>query len=317
MKENRSKCYAGIDIAKQTFDVFIDDDSGVTTYRNNLTDIKRFLGALKKHSNLHLVMEATGGYERSLANSLMKAGYAVSIANARCVRDFAKCKNILAKTDSLDARVIQAYAQAAHPRASEAVSAYTQNLKNLKNRREQLVNLITLEKQYKVTACKSISKEIDRNVCRLVKQKKTIEATIRTEIEKDSECHATWKRIQTMSGVGEVTALILLLDMPELGRLPHKAISSLAGLAPFNRDSGNKCGKRVIYGGRIKVRNSLYMCALSACRFNKKIKAFHDHLLARGKPNKVALTACAHKILVTLNAMEINKEDWLPQPSIA
>jgi len=310
MTENVLKKYVGIDVSKATLEVCIDGESKTVIFNNDIKEIKRLIKKLQSFNNVHVVMEATGGYERQASYLMLEHGLFVSVVNARCVRDFAKSRNILAKTDKIDAYVIKEFGCSNNPKSMRSPTALEKKLLALKNRREQLVKLIKQEKQHIELVTKDIKKNIVSTIKHLGQQKEIIEEKIRSIIESDAELKEKTEIISSMKGVGEVTTTILLCDLPELGMLQNKEISALVGLAPFNRDSGMMKGKRTVYGGRAQIRAALYMCALSASKFNPGIKGFYKRLIAKGKTKKVALIACAHKILIILNVLMKNKVRW-------
>ncbi len=310
------KFYIGIDVSKNTLDVCMDGTRNLRI-SNNRKGMTKLISMLADLPNPHVVMEATGGYETDLSHTLMRAGITVSVVNARCVRDFAKSKNILAKTDKLDAYVIRAFAQSNHPRASRLPSDAEIQLTQLRNRREQIVKFISCEKQHMEKADKSTMKYIKQMLKPMEKQKAALDAQIVVLIEKTPVFKEKSRIISSAVGVGEVSTATFLCDLPELGMIENKAIASMVGLAPFNRDSGQLRGKRTISGGRARVRKALYYAALSASRHDPVIKAFYLRLLEKGKAKKTALIACAHKILTCLNTMMKTQTLWAPKPSCA
>jgi transposase len=258
-------------------------------------------------------MEATGGYEKPLAHFLQGQGVAVSIVNAKRVRDYAKALGLLAKNDVIDAKVIRMFADAVNPKLLPTVSDAQQALDAQVHRRDQLVKQRAMEKQHLETVGnKEAIRSIKRTIAFLDKEIARIEKTIKALIKTDPTLTEKVDRLSGVKGIGDITALTLIADLPELGQLTNKEISALVGVAPFCRDSGAQKGKRTIWGGRIQVRSILYMAALSAVQYNPPLKAFYDRLLVKGKTKKVALVACMRKLLIVANSMLRNNTEWNP-----
>jgi transposase len=303
----------GVDVAKQKLDVSF-DGQGTVSFENNLTGFKLLLKALENKSGARVVMEATGGYEKPLVHFLQGQGVAVSVVNAKRVRDYAKALGRLAKNDSIDAQVIRLFADAVNPQAMQTTSDTQQSLDALAHRREQLVKQRAMEKQHLETVGnKEAVRSIKRNIDFLDKEIGRIEQAIKALINSDPALTEKLSRLSAVKGIGDITALTLLADLPELGQLTNKEISALVGVAPFCRDSGTLKGKRTTWGGREQVRSMLYMAVLSAVKYNPPIKAFYNRLLTNGKTKKVALVAAMRKLLITINSMLRNNTDWNPE----
>lgn len=302
----------GVDIAKQKLDVSFSDQRGVS-FENNLSGFKLLLKEIENKSQTRVVMEATGGYEKPLAHFLQDQGVVVSIVNAKRVRDYAKALGLLAKNDIIDAKVIRMFADAVNPKLSPAANDTQQTLDTLVHRREQLVKQRAMEKQHLETVDnKDAVRSIKRTITFLDKEIERIEKAIKTLIKTDSTLTEKVDRLSSIKGIGDITALTLIADLPELGQLTNKEISALVGVAPFCRDSGTQKGKRTTWGGRIQVRSILYMAALSAVQYNPPLKAFYNRLLMKGKTKKVALVACMRKLLTVANSMLRNNTEWNP-----
>jgi transposase len=302
----------GVDIAKQKFDVSFSDQR-VATFENNQAGFKLLLKEIKNKTQTRVVMEATGGYEKPLAHFLQSQGIAVSIVNAKRVRDYAKALGLLAKNDVIDAKVIRLFADAVNPKLLPMASDTQQALDALVHRREQLVKQRVMEKQHLETVGnKEAIRSIKRNINFLDKEIERIEKAIKALINADSTLTEKVDRLSTIKGIGDITALTLIADLPELGQLTNKEISALVGVAPFCRDSGTQKGKRTTWGGRTQVRSILYMAVLSAVQYNPPLKAFYNRLLMKGKTKKVALVACMRKLLTVANSMLRNNTEWNP-----
>lgn len=303
----------GVDISKQKLDVSFSDQK-TASFENNFAGFKQLLKELKNKSQTRVVMEATGGYEKPLALFLQSQGIAVSIVNAKRVRDYAKALGRLAKNDRLDAEVIRLFAEAVNPQVLATSSDTQQALDALVRRREQLVKQRTMEKQHAETVGnKEAVRSIKRTIDFLDKEIARIEQAIKALINADSALVEKVDRLSAVKGIGDITALTLIADLPELGQITNKEISALVGVAPFCRDSGTLKGKRTTWGGRTQVRSILYMAALSAVQFNPPIKTFYNRLVKNGKTKKVALVASMRKLLIIINSMLRNNTDWNPE----
>ena len=302
----------GVDVAKQKIDVSFNDQR-VASFENNLAGFKLLLKEIKDKSQTRVVMEATGGYEKPLAHFLQAQGVAVSIVNAKRVRDYAKALGRLAKNDVIDAKVIRLFADAVNPKLLPTASDTQQALDAQVHRREQLVKQRAMEKQHLETVGnKDAVRSIKRTIAFLDKEIERIEKALKALINADSTLTGKVDRLSGVKGIGDITALTLIADLPELGQLTNKEISALVGVAPFCRDSGTLKGKRTTWGGRAQVRSILYMAALSAVQYNHPIKAFYNRLLKNGKTKKVALVACMRKLLTVANSMLRNNTEWNP-----
>lgn len=303
--------FIGVDIAKAKLDIAEGTDGPVRQIANEVSDIKAMIKQLPKPKSALIVVEATGGYEKLLVVELVEAGHIVSVVNPRQVRDFAKALGILAKTDKIDAKVIARFGQQVRPRAYVKTHEKQDELDQLVTRRRQLIGLRTSEKnRQQQAASKAVKKSITGTLNYLRKDIHRIDEAIRKLVQSDDEWKGRAELLETTPGVGEVTSTTLIAELPELGDLNRNQISALVGVAPLNCESGTMRGKRMIYGGRKSVRNVLYMAAMSAMKFNPKIKSFADRLKAQGKPHKVVATACMRKLIVILNAMVKENQPW-------
>jgi transposase len=310
MTIQNEKCHIGIDVSKAMLDVFILPKNKYIQVENNVTGIKKLIKEFNLYSEPLIVMESTGGYEKAVAQALAKEDFSVAIINPRQIRDFAKALGKLAKTDRIDANVIAMFAEKISPKANVNCDENQQNLAEYNTRRSQLVDMITMEKNRLDKANKEMKKSILHIIKLLEKELQKINEFLEKAIQCNDEYVRRDELLQTIKGVGPVVSVSVIADLPELGSLSGKEISALAGLAPLNRDSGAMRGKRAIWGGRASVRRVLYMATLTAMRFNATIKAFYDRLCAAGKPKKVAITACMHKLLIIMNAMIKNDQPW-------
>lgn len=303
--------WIGVDVCKDTLDVYDLSAETYTSYSNDTDGIAALANVLLTRPNRAIVCEATGGYEAALALALNRRGLRVSVVNPRPVRDLAKALSKLAKTDPIDAYVIARYGEVTEPAATVFASEAENELKQWVTRRQQLVEILSAEKNRRTLLVNGPARdEVSDHIDWLEEKIKQLDETI----DELSDSTAEWKDrkaiLRSPKGIGPVISASFLVLLPELGQLNRRQIAALAGLAPFNRDSGRFRGKRRIWGGRAAVRSLLYMATLSALRSNPPIRAFYQQLLARGKVKKVAVIACMRKFLVCLNAMVRNNEPW-------
>lgn len=306
--------YVGIDVAKNSFDVASEPAGLKLSLSNDPSGRQKLLNVLGNNTVALIVLEATGGYERALAGELLQAGHHVVIANPRQVRDFARGMGRLAKTDALDAKALAQFARIVQPQPRPAPSGQTEALAELVTRRRQVSGLLTAEtNRLPMARQPAVRKSLQKSIRSLEQQIIDLDKLIRDHIESDDRLRRKDEIIQSFKGVGPGTNAMLLSHLPELGVLNRQEIASLAGLAPWDIQSGMWAGKSRIWGGRKEIRSLLYMAALSAVRSNMIIRTFYQRLESQGKLFKVAITACMRKILVILNTMVRNNCLWSPQ----
>lgn len=310
MTINTSKNYIGIDVSKTTLDVFISSSKKHLSFKNTPKGIASLYKKCQDLINPAFVLEATGGYEKLVVQTLMQMGFSVSIVNPRRIRDFAKACGKLAKTDKIDAETIALFGETFKPEPQKMFSEKQQTLSDNSDRRRQLIDMLTMEKNHLEKASKTTRKSVKTIIKALEKELKAIDTAQEELVQEDAELAAKSTLLKTIKGVGSVVATALLSDLPELGTLTHKQITALVGLAPYNRDSGTLRGKRTIWGGRSYVRCICYMATLVAIRYNSQIKAFYERLVDAGKNKKVAIVACMHKLIIVMNAMLKNNQPW-------
>lgn len=303
--------YLGIDVAKATLDLCFLPANQAHSLTNDEPGLQHLRQLLPEPADCRIVLEATGGYERPLVANLLDAGYHVSVINPRRARDFAKALGLAAKTDRIDARVLALFAQRVQPSSQEKTPEKQAEIQQLVARRRQLIDLRTQEcNRLEITAAKAARKSIQAVLKMLERQIRDIEQAIEALIASDDDWRQKAQLLESVPGLGGVTASTLVADVPELGKLNRQQVSALVGLAPYNNDSGPRKGKRSIRGGRKPVRTVLYMAALTAKRCNPIIKAFAARLAQQGKPFKVVLTACMRKLLVILNTIVKSGQTW-------
>ena len=307
--------YGGIDVAKDSFEVAVTGESQTLKLDNDEAGHAELSQLLMPLAPRLVLLEATGGYEQDLALALAAAGLRVSVVNPRQARDFARCTGKLAKTDRIDAQALRGFAlmldAQGHERRALA-DDQRRELTALVVRRRQLVAMLVAERQRLGVAHQKAKPSILAIMDAIAEQLKDVDGGLKAHIQAH---HADLAKLLTsVKGVGPTTASTLLAQLPELGHLNRKQITALVGLAPMNRDSGTLRGQRHIFGGRADVRRVLYVAALVGTRFNPVLKAFYAKLLAAGKPKKVALVACMHKLLVILNAIARTRSPWRNAP---
>lgn len=297
------QCFVGIDVSKDRLDVAVLPQEAVAAFDNDEAGHEQLVTHLQAMAVTLIVLEATGGYELAALAALTAAGLPARVVNPTHVRNFARSVGQLAKTDKLDALIIARYAQAVKPELRPLADAEALELKALVTRRQQLLGIISQERNRlrlaKAKVASSVKASIEFHKSQLAELDQDLDRFIRQSpiwSEKDD-------LLQDNKGIGRVVSATLLAGLPELGQLGRRQISALVGVAPFNRDSGKLRGQRCIWGGRAHVRAALYMAAISASRTNPVIAAFYQRLLAAGKKKKVALVACMRKLLVMLNAI--------------
>jgi transposase len=309
---NTEPVFVGIDVSKAHLDVAFSHEQEVQRLANDEAGIESLVGPLQPRQPTLVVMEATGGFEVPAAAALAAAGVPVVIANPRQTRDFAKSTGQLSKTDAIDARGLALFAARVRPEVRELPSEEARILDALIGRRRQLVAMITQEKNRLGYAVRPVQKGIRKHLRWLERQLADVDRELDSRIRASPVWAAKRDLLQSVPGVGPNLARTLIAELPELGRLSHKEIASLVGVAPRARDSGVLRGKRMLWGGRATVRTALYMSVWSATRWNPVIRVFYERLREKGKPAKVAQAACMRKLLILLNAMVRDHRPWDP-----
>lgn len=303
------KTWVGVDVSKASLDVYCLPQGTTLQVTNTDAGVQDLLTRLQTTPPHVVVVESTGGLERTLVAGLQQAGVPVAIANPRKVKGFAIALG-KAKTDKLDAEVIARFAHSVNLQPQPVIAASAQQLSDLTHRRQQLVDMQVAEKNRLSRASSVVQADIEAHL----QQLEARIAALNEQIQTLGQQQADWQRkndlLQSVKGMGAVTAALCLVELPELGKLSEKQIARLVGVAPINHDSGQHKGKRMIAGGRTQVRCGLYMATLVATRHNPVIRDFYQRLLAKGKLKLVALVACMRKLLVILNAMLRDNKPW-------
>lgn len=310
MMNDAGKSYVGIDVSKSNLDVYLLPSEKYMQFKNDTHGIKKLASKMKIISPDLIVMEATGGYEKNVAQSLSREGCAITISNPKRIRDFARAKGVLAKTDQIDAKIIALFAKQMQPRATIMRSENQDQLNERNARRRQLIDMITMEKNRLEKSSQVLKPSIRRVIKVLEKELESMNEGLQIIIQEDKQYSRNNAVLTSIKGVGSVVAAGMIADLPELGRLSGREISALVGLAPYNCDSGKLRGKRTTWGGRASVRCALFMATLTAIRYNPQIKLFYQRLCEAGKQKKVAIVACMHKLLLVMNAMLKRDELW-------
>ncbi len=309
------ECFVGIDVSTKTLDVCLLPDASPWNEKHSNKAIERLVRLFKKRSVTLIVVEATGGYETSLVVALAEAGLPVAVVNPRQVRDFARARGILAKTDTIDARVLAEFGRDIRPKVRGIPSESELRLQELLSRRRQLIAMRTAEKnRAKQVRARDVLRSVKTVIQALDHQIEQIECQVSESVKACVSLSHKDQLLQSTPGVGPVVSRTLIIDLPQLGELNRREIASLVGVAPLNRDSGQRRGRRSVWGGRSHVRSALYMATLSAMRCNHVIQTFYKRLRQAGKPAKVALTACMRKLLTILNTMIATNSTWRITP---
>ena len=301
----------GIDVCKRFLDIHVCPTGKCWRVPNSIVGLLSVQSQFPEPDGVkRVVLESTGGYEREAALWLSQAGYPVGVINARQGRNFARAMNQQAKTDQVDAQVLALFGDKITPAVRPLASEAQQQLDDLVTCR-QLVDILTAERNRMALLRGKAQANVEGHIEWLTEQIKELDGEIEAQIQACQAWRHTQELVLSVPGVGKVMASTLVSALPELGKLSHKQIAALVGVAPFNDDSGQMRGKRRVSGGRANVRQLLFMSAMVAVRYNPVLKEFYSRLLQRGKEKKVALVAYMHKLLTTLNAIVKQGKAWV------
>ncbi|KAA1159331.1 IS110 family transposase [Pseudoalteromonas fuliginea] len=312
-KNNQNEINVGVDTGKTQLDIYIRPLDIYFTVENNDGGIKHAIKTLKKHPITRVTIEATGRLEHPFIMACAQANIPFVVANPVNIKRFAGAIGQKAKTDKLDAQLIAHFGEAIKPPLSSLKPEQMRLMSDLLSRRRQLMDMQTMEKNRSQIMPKTISSLIKPILTALKNQIEKVDLKLQKLIKECDEYKVKNDIIQSVPGVGNVVAFNLLSDMPELGCVNNKEAASLVGVAPFNRESGAYQGKRMIRGGRPKIRTAMYMAMMSAIQCNPKFKAIYHRLVAAGKPKKVAIIACIRKLIVIINSMVRDGVMWDPK----
>jgi transposase len=320
-----ARLFAGVDVSKDRLDVCLrwseperhyeEEEAFVVDYDDS--GIDALVSRLLEERSVLVILEATGGFERTVVGALAAEGLPLVVVNPRQVRDFARATGRLAKTDRIDAAILARFAEAVRPAPKPLPDREIHALQAIVARRRQLLGMLAAENNRLGEAPKPVAKRIEAHVRWLEKELCRTERDLEAAIESSPVLGENEALLRSVPGVGPVLARTLLAGVPELGTLTHKRLAALVGVAPLNRDSGTLRGHRSVWGGRAEVRAALYMGALVATRHNAVIGEFYERLLAAGKPKKVALVACMRKLLSILNAVLKHRTPWRVPPHLS
>jgi transposase len=303
--------FIGIDVAKDRLDVHVRPVGEAFAVARDGEGLEQLIDRLAALSPALVVLEATGGYETVVASRLAAAGLPLAVVNPRQIRDFARATGRLAKTDALDAAAIAHFGEAIRPVPRPVPEAEAQLLGELVTRRRQVIEMMVAERnRRRLITARRLLKAVERHLDQLQAQLSELDTDIDQAIRGTPAWRADDDLLESVPGVGPTTARTLIAELPELGRLTRRQVSSLVGVAPINRDSGTRRGTRTIAGGRASVRTCLYMATLVATRRNPPIAAHYRKLRDAGKPAKVAIVACMRKLLTILNAILRDRREW-------
>ncbi len=307
---DRSERNVGIDIGKNTLDLCIYEVELYAQYANTPEGVRELLKKLSRYNLTRLLVEATGGYERTLVEACAEKELPLIIVQPMQVRQFAKAQGIIAKTDKLDSRLIAQFGAVMKPEPKPLNSKKVRYIRDLLSRKRQLNDMRTQELNRQHKAATLLTSTHKRVIKIFDKEIEWINKLLAKAVSEVTEWQRTCEILSSAPGIGDGVAFTLLGELPELGNLSARKIAALCGLAPFNRDSGAMKGRRRIQGGRAPIRTVLYMAMLSAIQCNPIIKRFYQRLVAQGKHKKVALTACMRKMVTILNSMVRDNCEW-------
>jgi len=309
-----AEVFVGIDVSKDWLDVAVlprGEENRVAYKQKQLTYLVEEMARLQP---IRIILEATGGYEVEVAAALSGAGLPVCVVNPRQSRDFAKATGELAKTDRVDARVLAEFGRALRPSVRPLASANARQLREILDRRRQILAMLLAEKnRLQRTGSKTVKASLRSHIRYLDRQLEKAETGLSDLIKACPAWQEDVDLLTSVPGVGQLTAANLTIMLPEIGSIGRKQIAKLVGVAPLSRDSGLSRGSRSIWGGRAQVRRTLYMSTLVATRYNPVISAVYNRLIERGKPKKVAIVACMRKLLIICNAMIRDRSSWTPE----
>jgi transposase len=305
--------FVGIDVAKDRLDVHLRPSEEAFAFSRDGAGLDALVERLVALRPALVVLEATGGFEVAVVGALAAAGLPLVVANPRQIRDFARATGRLAKTDRLDAEAIARFAEAVQPAPRPVPSAAARALGELVVRRRQLVEMLTSERQRRrQLRDPRLIRRLEAHLAWLQQELAALETDLDDAIRGTPAWRAAEDLLASVPGIGKTSARTLIAELPELGTLDRRKIAALVGVAPINRDSGTFRGRRMVMGGRASVRTALYMPTLTAIRRNPTLQAFYQRLIGRGRPAKVAITACMRKLLVILNAILRDHQPWQP-----
>ena len=303
--------FVGIDVAKDRLDIHLLPMGEAIAVPRDGEGLAQLVARLTPLAPGLVVVEATGGFEITVAAALFGAGLPLAVVNPRRVRDFARALGILAKTDAIDAKVLALFAERVRPPVRPLPAAEASELAELVARRRQLIDMITAEgNRRRQLRDKRLLRRLDAHILWLNKELSSTDTDLRQRIETSEAWRRADELLTSVPGIGPKVAGVLIAELPELGQLDRRRIAALVGVAPVNVDSGTHRGRRHVRGGRASVRSALYMAALVATRHNPAIRDFYQRLIARGTAKKAGIVAAMRKLLTILNAIIRDQKAW-------
>jgi transposase len=303
--------FVGIDVSKDQLDVHLRPAAEAFTVARDGQGLEQLVARLVAAGPELVVLEATGGFEITVAAALAAAGLPLAVVNPAQIRAFARAIGRLAKTDRLDAELIARFAEQVRPEPRPVLDAQARTLAELVARRRQIVEMIGMESNRRRQARSAkVLRGLERTLAALQAALAELDQEIDGQVRGSPAWRAAEDLLTSVPGIGKITARTLIAELPELGRLDRRRIAALVGVAPVNRDSGAWRGHRAIAGGRATVRTTLYMAALSATSWNPALRALYLRLRQRGRPAKSALVAAMRKLLTILNAIMRDRRPW-------
>lgn len=310
LQQKNTQRHVGIDVGKSFLDICIYETNEYFQVDNTPTGIRQLVNKIKRYKLTRVLVEATGGYERAVVEACAEQALPIIIVTPIKVRQFAHAQGILAKTDKIDAHLIAQFGVVMQPEVRILPTKNIRKVRDLTARKRQLMETRTQELKRQHKAQPSIASTHRRMIKMLDKEIEWVNQQLEKEVAKIDDWQQTKEILLSAPGIGAGVAYTLLGELPELGKLSHRKIAALCGLAPFNHESGTMAKKRRIRGGRAPIRTVLYMAMLSAIQHNPVMKQFYSKLIAQGKHKKVALTACMRKMMTILNAMIRDNQEW-------
>jgi transposase len=304
--------YVGIDVSKDRLDVHVRPSGEAFTVARDGEGLAALVARLAPLAPHLVAVEATGGFETTVAAAIAGAALPLAVVNPAQVRHYAQALGRRAKTDRIDAEVIARFAEATRPEPRPLPDEATQALAELVTRRRQIIAMMVAERQRATRLPKRLKRSCERVVRVLEKELAALDQDIDTTVRGSPAWRAKEDLLASVPSIGDITARTLIADLPELGTLDRRQIAALVGVAPFTRQSGQWQGKAFIGGGRPRVRAALFVATMSAVRHNPTIRAFRQRLLAKGKPKMVVMVACMRKLLTILNAILRDQKPWQP-----
>jgi transposase len=314
IKQPTENAFAGVDVSKDTLDLFVLPHGLTMNFANDAKGIRAVIRECQRYNVGLVVLEATGKYHRNLHEGLHGNGIKAAVVNPFRARQFADSMGKLAKTDTIDAEILARFAERMKPESTNPPAQPCRMLRELQTARRQVLDEIgDLKRQLHSTEHPLATRQIKSRIRMAEGHKAVLETEIQAIINSDADMKHRFTILTSIPGIGKGTAGILIADLAELGKVNARQIACLAGVAPMNWDSGTRQGGRIVRGGRMSVRNALYMCAVSRIRRSGLLGSYYRRLVQRGKHPKVALTAAMRKLVIIANTLVADNRPWSPE----